>query len=121
MARILLADDDTAGRDLAARALEADGHQVARAGDGQDALDQLTAAKAPFDLLISDVEMPVLDGIALAERVLNGSKSIKVLLISGFASGIERAEAMRGPRLQALLKPITLDVLKGQVRALVGC
>lgn len=119
MARILLADDDVAGRDLAARALEVEGHQVARAQDGQDALDQLTSASPPFDLLISDVQMPGLDGIGLAEKALAASTVLKVLLVSGFAGGIERAERMRGPRLKTFMKPFTLDGLKAEVRALL--
>lgn len=119
MARILLADDDTAGRDLAARALEADGHQVARANDGQDALDQIAAASPPFDLLISDVQMPLLDGIGLAEKALAGSSTLKVLLVSGFSGGIERADKMRGPRLRTFSKPFTLDGLKSEIRALL--
>lgn len=120
MARILLADDDTASRDLAARALEAEGHQVARANDGQDALDQINAASPPFDLLISDVQMPGLDGIGLAEKALAGSATLKVMLVSGFAGGIERAEKMRGPRLRTFTKPFTLDKLRTEVKALLG-
>lgn len=117
MARILLADDDTAGCELAARALEADGHTVVRAQDGQEALDQL--ARATFDLLISDVQMPVLDGIAVAERAMASSPAIKILLVSGFTDGIERAAAMRGPRLRTVTKPFTLDGLKSEVRSLL--
>lgn len=117
MARILLADDDTASRDLAAHSLEAEGHQVARAQDGQDALDQLESAAPPFDLLISDVQMPLLDGIGLAEKALAGSATLKVLLVSGFAGGMERADAMRGARLRTVSKPFTLEALKAEVRA----
>lgn len=119
MARILLADDEAASRDLAARALEAEGHKVACAQDGQEALDQLLAASPPFDLLISDVQMPVLDGIGLAEKALAGSTTLKVLLVSGFAGGMERADGMRGPRLRTFMKPFTLDALKSEVRALL--
>lgn len=119
MARILLADDEAASRDIAARALEGEGHQVACAQDGQDALDQLTGASPPFDLLISDVQMPVLDGLGLTEQALAQFASLKVLLVSGFAGGIERADSMRGPRLRTFMKPFTLDGLKAEVRALL--
>lgn len=120
MARILLADDDRMGRELTARALEADGHSVVQAQDGQEAFDQLSAASPPFEILISDVQMPVLDGIGLAERVLAQSSSLKVLLVSGFVGGLERAEAMRGVRLRTVSKPFTLDALKAEVRKLLA-
>jgi CheY-like chemotaxis protein len=62
MARILLADDDAATRDLVKRALAIDGHAVTSTQDGTEALDAITATPSGFDLLISDVQMPSLDG-----------------------------------------------------------
>ena len=70
MARILLAEDDAATRDLVQRALGLDGHEVVVTQDGMEALEKLQAAPARVDLLITDVQMPVLDGIALAEKAL---------------------------------------------------
>ena len=71
MARILLADDDTATRDLVRRALEADGHSVHVTQDGSEALEAVEGSGAQkFDVLVSDVEMPLLDGVALAQRAL---------------------------------------------------
>ena len=120
MARILLADDDRATRDVIARALEADGHRVMQSGDGQEALDRLAANPGSIDLLISDVEMPVLDGVTLAERALAAEPHIKVLLISGFAEGLERAEQIIGHAVRSVSKPFTLDKLRAEVRALIG-
>lgn len=120
MVRILLADDDKATREVIARALEADGHQVTQAFDGQDALDRLTAAPGGIDLLISDVEMPGLDGVSLAERALAADTRLKILLISGFAGGLERAERIIGKAVKSVSKPFTLDKLRAEVRALIG-
>ncbi len=68
MAQILLADDDAATRDLVKRALEGDGHTVTLTQDGTEALDQVKEGGLKFDLLVSDVDMPTIDGIALAEH-----------------------------------------------------
>src|SRR5262245_6036466 len=70
VAHILLAEDDAAERGLVARALAADGHQVTEAENGQVALQRFTASPGSFSVLVTDVEMPELDGIALAEHVL---------------------------------------------------
>ncbi|HXF53276.1 MAG TPA: response regulator [Hyphomicrobiaceae bacterium] len=120
MARILLAEDDKATREVIARALEADGHSVTQSLDGQEALDRLTAAPAGIDLLVSDVEMPGLDGVTLVERALAAQPRLKVLLISGFSGGLERAERLKGAGVRSVSKPFTLDALRSEVRALLG-
>ena len=66
MARILIAEDEEALRGLIARALMQDGHEVMTANDGAEALDLLARERGAFDLLLTDIRMPVMDGIALA-------------------------------------------------------
>ena len=66
MARILLADDEAALARLIARALALDGHCVTPAGDGAEALEALAREQGSFDLLLTDIRMPMMDGIALA-------------------------------------------------------
>lgn len=119
MTRILLADDDEATRDLVKRALESDGHSVVLAQDGAEALEALTAG-APFDLLVSDVHMPGLDGVDLAMRAVGASPGIKLLLMSGFAEELERANALKPGNLGTILKPFTLDQVRAAVRALLA-
>ena len=68
MARILLAEDDAAARDLVQRALGLDGHEVVVTQDGLEALEQLQGA-GRIDLLITDVQMPVLDGFETTRRI----------------------------------------------------
>lgn len=117
MARILLADDEPGTRDLLRRTLEADGHAVVTADDGQEALDRLLAEPGRFDLLISDVQMPLLDGISLAEKALAASPSLRVVLMSAHSSGLQRAASLQ-PRLRATVsKPFTLDAMRSTVAA----
>ena len=66
MARILIAEDEDSLRALVARALAQDGHEVMVTCDGGEALEVLTREAGRFDLLLTDIRMPVMDGIALA-------------------------------------------------------
>jgi CheY-like chemotaxis protein len=68
MARILIAEDEEALRALCARALAAEGHEVNSACDGGEALDLLAREQGRFDLLLTDIRMPIMDGIALGWR-----------------------------------------------------
>jgi CheY-like chemotaxis protein len=120
MACILLADDDAATRDLVKRALEADGHSVHVTQDGGEALDHIRSGHTTFDLLVSDVEMPLLDGVALAERAFPHNPKLRVLLMSGFADQLERAKTLKGPRVGVLSKPFTLDQVRASVRSLLA-
>jgi CheY-like chemotaxis protein len=120
MARILLADDDAATRALVERALSGDGHAVTSTQDGAEALERLQSPGG-FDLLISDVQMPAVDGIALAEQGLAAQPRLKVILISGFAEEIDRARHLKSRKAaQVLAKPITLEGIRAAVRAALG-
>ena len=66
MPRILIADDEDSMRMLVARAIAMDGHDTLTAADGAEALDILSREQGRFDLLLTDIQMPVMDGIALA-------------------------------------------------------
>ena len=65
MARVLIADDEDSMRQLVARAIAMDGHDITSAQDGAEALEILTSEDGAFDLLLTDIQMPVMDGIAL--------------------------------------------------------
>lgn len=114
MARILLADDEAATRDLVKRALSADGHEVVVTEDGQEALDRLMGGET-FDLLLSDVQMPGLDGLSLVEKALAARPGLSVVLMSGHVGGLERAQALQSKLKATITKPFTLD----QIRAVV--
>lgn len=114
MARILLADDEAATRDMVKRALAADGHDVVVTEDGQEALDRLLGGET-FDLLLSDVQMPVLDGLSLVEKALAARPGLAVVLMSGHVGGMQRAQALQSKLKATITKPFTLD----QIRAVV--
>lgn len=120
MARILLADDDAATRDLVKRALESDGHSVEVTQDGSEALDKMKEDGLRFDLLVSDVEMPALDGVSLAEQAFPLQPGLRVLLMSGFPDQLDRASNMSGPHVGILSKPFTLEQVRDSVRKLMG-
>jgi two-component system cell cycle sensor histidine kinase/response regulator CckA len=117
MARILLADDDAAARDLVQRALAVDGHRVTCTQDGAEALEQLAAAAPAFDLLIADVLMPAIDGIAVAESAIARQPGLRVILMSGFADALDRAQHLRPKISRLVAKPVTLEGIRAAVKA----
>lgn len=119
MARILLAEDDPAARDFIRRALEIDGHAVTAAADGIEAQEALRRS-GPFDLVVSDVQMPGLDGIGLAKLIAADGANARVLLISGLAEELERARGVRGLRLNGITKPFTLEEIRAAVTKALG-
>jgi two-component system cell cycle response regulator CpdR len=117
MARILLVDDDPATLEMVSRALAGDGHQVIVCQEGQDALDRLSAAPEAFDLLVSDLQMPGLDGVSLAQGAVAISPHLRIVLMSGFIGGVHRASGIKGATVRFLSKPFTLEAIRSEVRA----
>ena len=73
MARILLAEDDDSMRDFLAKALNRAGHDVDAVADGEEGLDALGEAPGAYELLLTDIVMPGVDGIELARRASSSS------------------------------------------------
>ena len=94
MARILIAEDEESLRAMFARALTTDGHAVETAADGSEALDVLARANGRFDLLLTDIRMPIMDGIALALAVARDFPDLTILLMTGYADQRERAQGL---------------------------
>lgn len=103
--RILLAEDDEAMRTYLHRALEKAGYDVVSVDRGTDALPMLE--KERFDLLLSDIVMPEMDGIELAQRCAEVSPGTKVMFITGFAAVTLKA-AKETPQAKLLSKPFHL-------------
>lgn len=120
MAVILLADDDAAVRDLVKRALTSEGHTVHVTQDGAEALDYLEQHGGPVEILVTDVDMPALDGISLAEKALTLKPGLGVVLMSGFSDQLERANALKARRLASIAKPFTLEQIKLMVRSILS-
>jgi len=115
MARILIAEDEEPLLTLCARGLSCDGHEVCTAHDGSDALDMLSRECGRFDLLLTDVRMPIMDGIALALAAARDFPDLTILLMTGYADQRERAHGLDAIIHDVLAKPFTLATLRGAV------
>ena len=116
MARILIAEDEDAIRGLVARALLQDGHDVTTANDGGEALDVLVREKGAFELLLTDIRMPVMDGIALALATARDHPDITILLMTGYADKRERASGLSTLIHDVITKPFTIATIRTAVR-----
>lgn len=109
MARILIAEDDPAVRSFVLRALSHRGHQVTGVCDGVEALEALEARDGQdYELLITDIVMPGLDGIGLALKVARDRPELPVLLMTGFAAERQRAHNLDELICEVVTKPFTL-------------
>lgn len=119
MAHILVVEDDSAVRAFVRRALEIDGHTVSTAEDGEEGFDCMQQAYAipggGYDLLLSDIKMPFMDGIELARLSSQHFPDLDILLMTGYADQRERAEASHKV-VDVVSKPFTLK----QIRTAVG-
>jgi two-component system, cell cycle response regulator CpdR len=120
MARILVAEDEEALRVFTARALTDAGHEVVPAVDGAEALDILTREAGRFDLLLTDIKMPVMDGIALALAVARDYPHVIILLMTAYADQRERASNLDALIHDVILKPFTLAEIKAAVAEALG-
>jgi two-component system, cell cycle response regulator CpdR len=116
VARILIAEDDEAVRDLVVRALDEDGHQLTATSDGVQALDALQRHDGGFDLLLADVKMPVMDGIALALAAGRDRPDMPIMLMTGYADQRERAHGLDALVHDVIAKPFSLEQIKSAVR-----
>src|SRR5271155_704547 len=112
MARILIAEDEEALRALCARALMNDGHDVKTACDGADALDLLSRDNGRFDLLLTDIRMPIMDGIALALTAARDYPELTIVLMTGYADQRERAHGLDAIIHEVIAKPFSVAALR---------
>ena len=115
MARILVAEDDENVRAFVCRALGHMGHEVTEAEDGGIAAEICAEKNGEFDLLLSDIKMPVMDGIALALTVAAQFPELTILLMTGFADQRERAHGLEALIYDVVPKPFSLQVLLEKV------
>jgi CheY-like chemotaxis protein len=115
MARILIADDEEAMRALVARAIAMDGHETVTAQDGAEALEIITSESGAFDLLLTDIKMPMMDGIALALAVARDFPALTILLMTGFADQRERASGLDAIVHDVVTKPFAVADIRTAV------
>ena len=114
MARILLAEDEETLRMMLVRAFAGD-HEVTAASDGAEALDRLNEANGEFDLLLTDIRMPLMDGIALALAAARDYPKLTILMMTGFADQRERAHGLEALIHDVVTKPFSLAQIRGAV------
>jgi two-component system, cell cycle response regulator CpdR len=117
MYRILLAEDDDSMRAYLSRALENAGYEVMAVDRGTEAIPYLETMH--FDLLLSDIVMPEMDGIELAQRCAELSPETKVMFITGFAAVTLKANR-ETPQAKVLSKPFHLRDLVLEVERVFG-
>jgi CheY-like chemotaxis protein len=115
MPRILIAEDDESVRGLVARALLENGHDVVTAVDGGAALETLTRERGRFDLLLTDIKMPVMDGIALALAAARDHPDMAILLMTGYADQRERAHGLDALIHDVITKPLSIADVRAAV------
>ncbi len=116
MARILIAEDDDAVRGLIVRALGEDSHDLTATTDGAAALQALQECDGGFDLLLADVKMPVMDGVALALAAGRDRPGMPIMLMTGYADQRERAHDLDALVHDVIVKPFSVDQIKSAVR-----
>jgi DNA-binding NtrC family response regulator len=121
MAKLLIVEDDESVRTLSARALVRAGHSVDTAEDGVDGLTRIQAAQGGYDLVVSDIRMPAMDGIEMAKAAAMQFPSLRIVLMTGYADQRERAEELDGIILDVVQKPFTLADFRERVDRALTC
>ena len=115
MARILVAEDDDSVRAFVVSALTMKGHNVVAAEDGGLAAEIVEEQQGQFDLLLSDIKMPIMDGIALALTVAAVYPTMIIVLMTGFADQRERASNLNALVHDVVTKPFSVADIRTAV------
>ncbi|MDE3111428.1 MAG: response regulator transcription factor [Chloroflexota bacterium] len=113
---LLVVEDDPGVRGAVERALRAAGHQVESANDGQRGLD--LALSRPFDAVVLDLGLPVLDGLEVCRRLRAKEDGVPILVLTARAAIADRVEGLDAGADDYLVKPFALDELLARLRAL---
>jgi CheY-like chemotaxis protein len=115
MSRVLIVDDEESMRLLVARAIAMDGHDITTAADGAEALEILGSTDTPFELVLTDIQMPVMDGIALALSAARDFPLVTILLMTGYAEQRERASGLSAIVHDVITKPFSVADIRTAV------
>ena len=114
--RVLLADDDPMMRNSVRLTLEQAGYTVVCSETGEEAWQAFSQMPGSFDLLISDISMPELDGASLAHRIRLLRPHMRIILVSGYFDEKAAGDLMKDGKVKFIAKPFGLDVLLDEVR-----
>lgn len=116
---LLVVDDDPEVREIVSELLESEGMRVLQAGSGEEAILVATRLDGRVDLVITDVRMPGMNGVALARYLNREWPAIRILYMSGYAADVLEREGSFEPHLPLLAKPFTVTQLMDRVRELL--
>ena len=114
---VLVAEDEVMIRNIVRHILEADGHEVLAAADGEEALELSRNYGGEIDLLITDISMPRLDGLGLVRQIVKERPELRILIMSGRASAEFRVKELDLPMLR---KPFLPMAFRQMVRTLLN-
>ena len=118
MAKIILAEDDEDMRRFLVKALEKAGHDVTSFGEGASAFEEIK--QTSFDLLLTDIVMPEMDGIELARRAGELDPDLKIMFITGFAAVTLNSDQQPPKDARILSKPFHLRDLVNEVERMMA-
>ena len=118
MARILLAEDDDDMRRFLVRALERAGHDVTPFAEGASAFEEIK--RSAYDLLLTDIVMPEMDGIELARRAAELDPKLRIMFITGFAAVALHPDSKAPKDAKILSKPFHLKDLVAEVERMIA-
>ena len=117
MSKILLAEDDDSLRGFLARALERAGFEVTACADGEEAVTHL---HKPWDLLLTDIVMPGIDGIEVARQAAAKQPDLRIMFITGFAAVALAAQDRAPAGAKVLSKPVHLREIVTEVERMMA-
>ena len=116
---ILLVEDSEVVRDVIARMLEGGGFSVLQTSGGEEALAMSRRGDAPIDLLLTDIVMPEMSGVELADRLERERPGMRILFMTGYAEEVVVNEGILGKHRECIGKPFTREQITKRVRTIL--
>jgi CheY-like chemotaxis protein len=113
---VLLVEDSDVVRDVVAKFLEGDGLTVLQASGGEEALALARRGDASIDLLLTDIVMPSMSGLELADRMEREHPDVRILFMTGYAEELVVNEGILGKHRECIGKPFTPEQITKRVR-----
>jgi len=117
---VLLVEDSDAVRDVVAYMLESGGLTVLQASGGEDALALARRGGEPIDLLLTDIVMPEMSGVELADRLERECPGMRILFMTGYAEEVVVKEGILGKHRECIGKPFTKEQITKRVREILS-